>query len=803
MFGRKLKSPGEHKLQSCEMLHFLRIFNQYLLPPLAFIAALLCFSSPLVTIQYQGEPFKACTGWDLAKGEVADPQAVRAFCEKSSKLRPCVERPAGDFETLWQKHYRALEADLKSSAADDAEQAWKKDYAALREALAEEKNRIDDNELVLERAPKGLAEFVAGNELPDEADEQARLRTKVAKFTSDSPPQELKPAWEKIQAAFTKYASAGRWTARGWPLFMAAGLLGLLGELWRRKKQLASWVYLLSAVLALACFVIAFSDLTELDFWPYLSFHPAFWGMLGACVVAGASAVGTILWHLPRGSEYRVGTLRYSIFGLLYVFVLLLWGDFILQLMESELPSVLPFLLKDLHASQSSIQFILKTLGYIVSVGLAPVVGFRSDRHRGRLGRRIPYILWATPFVAAFLILMGFFKDISHSLTGANGTFLGMGPVTTAVVVIGLLMFGFHFFNYIIGTVYYCLFNDVVPQPVMARFLSFFRIIGGLAAAGYSRWIFPLIFTNRPLLKGMDNFKLVTIFLALLYTVVFVAMCFLVKEGKYPPPPENPGQRKGMLAELRTFFTECFTHRFYWYFFLVNMFLFMSWMPGTFYALRNHETLGLTYADIGWLASITGLVAMLLQYPAGWLSDKYHPVRVHFFMTILLIFNHLTNSIWIFTDFGPKGNLYAMLVVSFGVMPFNLLLGAAQMPMAMRLLPKERYGQFSSANGFFRCFFMIGGGTLMGLFMDLLMKGSTFLHVPALGDWGYRYLPLWGLAFHIPAVFIHWLLYREWKKLGGADNYKPPGCAPDQDTQASARAQCENRSSKAEPVAVA
>jgi hypothetical protein len=38
-----------------------------------------------------------------------------------------------------------------------------------------------------------------------------------------------------------------------------------------------------------------------------------------------------------------------------------------------------------------------------------------------------------------------------------------------------------------------------------------------------------------------------------------------------------------------------------------------------------------------------------------------------------------------------------------------------------------------------------------------------------------RMYPLWTIAFQVPALVFLLLLYREWKRLGGKDNYVPPG----------------------------
>ena len=44
-----------------------------------------------------------------------------------------------------------------------------------------------------------------------------------------------------------------------------------------------------------------------------------------------------------------------------------------------------------------------------------------------------------------------------------------------------------------------------------------------------------------------------------------------VKEGAYPPPPEESGP-KGIVGVINSFGKQCFSGRFYWYFYLMQTF---------------------------------------------------------------------------------------------------------------------------------------------------------------------------------------------------------------------------------------
>jgi MFS family permease len=221
-------------------------------------------------------------------------------------------------------------------------------------------------------------------------------------------------------------------------------------------------------------------------------------------------------------------------------------------------------------------------------------------------------------------------------------------------------------------------------------------------------------------------------------------------------------------SQAETYAKECFTHRFYWYFFLQSMFFFVSWQTGNFLNIRNRDSLGLTLQQMGDLAFISAFVSLLMQYPAGWLADKWNPIRVFTLTTFVTFGQNLFQCIFIFYKFEPATNLMILYWLSFTLMPFVVLHGAAEIPMYMRLLPKERYGQFCSANAMVRSFALIFGSLLAGVFMDTMKARSTE------PDFHYRYYPVWAVVFQIPAFIFLWLLYREWLKRGGDKGYTPP-----------------------------
>jgi len=468
---------------------------------------------------------------------------------------------------------------------------------------------------------------------------------------------------------------------------------------------------------------------------------------------------------VPAGVElhedkYHVGTLAYTGWGLVRLFCWLLWGDLVWTLMEAVVPNVLPLKLGELKA-EWLIPIFQATIPAVLVVALCPVISFRSDRYRSRLGRRIPYLLWTTPLLSVCLMLFGLSDILGHSLYGPVTKFLGIHITenTMILVLMALFLIGWRFGETYANTIYWYLFNDVVPHGRLAQFNSLFRVVGNLVGIAYWKWVFP---------KSMEHFAYIFVGAGALYLFGFGLMCLKVKEGEYPPPPENVDKRRGLISSIRTYAKECFTHKFYWYFFLMNAFFSVSWLAGQSYnLLRNTESLKLDMQTLGDLGSWTLVATLVMLPPLGWLADKLNPIRVFVVMGFVLFVNPLINCVFIFWDFGPSVNLIILYVLALVILPFDAMQDTVTMPMYMRLLPKDRYGQFASANGTLRALARIG--------LSLLVAPVWYILIKAFGrDMAFRMFPLWTIVLQVPALVCLVLLYREWKHLGGKDNYVPP-----------------------------
>lgn len=478
---------------------------------------------------------------------------------------------------------------------------------------------------------------------------------------------------------------------------------------------------------------------------------------------AATHRLGTDSAAATNSDRFRVGTLQYTKAGLAYVFLWLLWGDFCFTLMGSVVPYILPLWLKKLDAPDWIMPIILTTIPMSITLVLNPIISTASDRHRGPRGRRIPFLLFGTPFVTGALVLLAFAPEISQWLQRVGGPMTVWKGVSLIVIVIGVLLALFKIFDTFTNTTFWYLFNDTVPQAFMSRFMALFRVVGTIAGSLLTYFVFEHVLTHtREIFLGA----------AAVYFVGFTSMCLLVKEGKYPPPPSLTGDKPGLITAIRTYCRECLTHRIYWYFFIGNAFFRLTMAAGFFTILLNQSLLGSDMKKLAMLPFWTGLVSLFLHYPSGALADRFHPLRVMVAIKITMIVLTPLQFIWLFRSTWDPGTAYCILVAfSLIDLPLWLLYNAAAMPMQMRLLPKDRYGQFSSFNALCSAFFDIVASFVVGPFMILLRR--WFPDATYGEDFCYRLVSLWKVPFMVGMLVFLLLLYREWKRLGG-DSYVPP-----------------------------
>ncbi|CAN5438814.1 hypothetical protein BH09VER1_BH09VER1_46370 [soil metagenome] len=462
---------------------------------------------------------------------------------------------------------------------------------------------------------------------------------------------------------------------------------------------------------------------------------------------------------------FYVGTLVYSPAGLASLFVWLLWGDVCFTLMEAIVPSIVPLRLKELHAPNWILGLVLATIPGILNMLLNPIISTSSDRHRGRLGRRVPFMLFTVPFVFLALCLVAFSPELGRYLYGVIGAETGWSVAAVSVGVLAIAIGLFKFSDMFVNTVFWYFFNDVVPHTVMARFLGLFRTVGYGVGIFYNYFVFQY---------ALSHMRLIFLSVAGLYLVGFTVMCLMVKEGEYPPPEEMAKKKWDVLSVIKTYLRECLQHRIYRYFFLQNMFWGLA-IACDLFLIFLYLSLGLTMKQVGTITAAAGVVNCLFAYPAGMLADRFHPLRVMLWIKCGLLTIAPLNLIWLFTHFNSATNFKVLLTLVVLKMPLQLIYVAVSLPMTMRLLPQDRFGQFCSFNAICVAGVAALGGLIAGGYIDLMRK--FFPDEKWGADFCYRMIPLWSLPFFALGLVFLVLLYRTWKQLGGVTHYVPPGSA--------------------------
>ena len=455
---------------------------------------------------------------------------------------------------------------------------------------------------------------------------------------------------------------------------------------------------------------------------------------------------------------YRCGTLSYTKKGLVVLFAWLLWGDFCFTMMEAVVPSIVPLKLKELGASSSFIGLMMSTLPGIFNTTICPWVSFKSDRHRGKWGRRMPFIIYTMPFLVLSLLFIGFSDQLGGWL---HGLFLSGGTITRSTVIIGLLAIFlgmFDLFNMFVGSVYHCLFNDVVPREFIGKFMGWFRLVGVLSSAGYQYFIFKY---------ALSHMTEIYVGAGLLYLVGFGAMFLNVKEGTYPPPDDD-GEAPSLKKDIKAFSKNCFTIPYYWNIFITTT---CTSLAGTVmvFMVFFQQSMGLDLGMIGKATAINSVIIAVLLLFAGVLVDRCNPVRtqayVHGFNLCMPIFA----SVWIFAD-APSPLVYFWVFVGLNVADAlaTAMSQCSTIPRLMSMFPSSRFGQFCGAQSLVRSGAVMLGGFLAGVYLDV-MKG----YFPNDDTMAYKFIHPWVFVFLLIGYIFHYRAFRYWKRLGGSEGEAP------------------------------
>ncbi|MBO4620047.1 MAG: hypothetical protein J5654_08045 [Victivallales bacterium] len=470
-------------------------------------------------------------------------------------------------------------------------------------------------------------------------------------------------------------------------------------------------------------------------------------------------------------TTYQCGTLTYTLPRLLFVLFWIVVGSAVVAV-GTQLPSImLPVQLKELGISETAKVFLLSTIGQVLNVTVCPYISVASDWHRGKWGRRIPYIFLSTPPIAFSLVMFGLSGQIGNRLAG----WTGVAPVTMTMAALGLTVFLFQFFNMWVNSVIWYIFNDIIPVKFISASMAAFKI--GLAAG-------PALFHYFLFKYVADHPTLLYCGVALLYLVGVSLFCLFVKEGSYPPLTEEQLAEKqkplverllGKFKGLGVFVKESFCGRIYIYNYLLTILFNCAACSGLF-ALYMYQELGLSDDVIGKLNGLTGIIGsvgiLTVSVLFVKLVNRWHPTRVVIYYHFALAISAPLALRWLFGTLPPLVFLWTSVVSSIVLLCFNGMYAICSLPMEMFLFPKSRFGSFCSMQALLRSFFFMLVSLLVGGFFDLLK--SHYAATIGNPNFAFRYVEAWMLPWRYIIVLVAFLLYREWGRAGGLRSYAPP-----------------------------
>ncbi len=456
---------------------------------------------------------------------------------------------------------------------------------------------------------------------------------------------------------------------------------------------------------------------------------------------------------------YQVFGLTYTLPKMLIAMGLIMLGYAGLCMTISVTPTIVTLKLKELGISSTLLVFITTTIGQVFNMTVCQWVSFKSDRYRSkRWGRRVPFIFFTMPMICISWLIIGFYREESELLSRILAPLSTFSAETLAIIVIAIGIIIFKFFYMFVGSVFYYIYNDVIPPQVMTRFTGALQITASISSALYNYFIFE---------HTLTHIKEVMLGFVVIYGVLMGAMCLFLKEPRFPEPePEQKKKSSGLLA----FGKESFSHRIYWYNFIDTTFSSAAALAAVFIVFHQ-QSMGLTMADIGNANGTISLIrtglAFFVASVGAVMIDRWHPVRMAVFLKIFIFITVCCETRWFF--FTPPGQVYWWVYLLFTLGMFlNMFTGIAGMPMLQLMLPKSRFGQFCSARSLIASSAGLLFGLLMGGFFDFLKIGLD------LGERAYRGLYFWQAACQGIAILFCLLNFNQYRKLGGFKAYRAP-----------------------------
>ena len=387
---------------------------------------------------------------------------------------------------------------------------------------------------------------------------------------------------------------------------------------------------------------------------------------------------------------------------------------------------------------------LISTLPYGLILLIGPIVSFRSDRHRGPRGRRIPFLAFHIPFVVLSMLAVALSPQIGQFLHGLLGVHSpGLNICTLVVIATGWGVF--ELATVVANAVFYGLINDVVPSSLLGRFYGIFRAVSLIASILFNYYVFG---------KAEHHFPLVFLGIGLVYGLSFTMMCLKVKEGEYPPPSVPKEGAGNFFIAARTYLHQCFSNPYYLWVFAAAGLPWICFIGVNHFSVYFAKSLNMDMGFYGKCLALTYGCSLVLSYPLGMLADRFHPLRTSI-VTILLYAVATAGG----ALFAKTAEVFAVFFVLHGVLSGAWYTSAASLPL--RLFPKENFSQFYAALNMFIGLGIMTFGPIVGQLLDLTHKY-------------YRLTFIASSTLAFTAVLLGLVVHAKFMRLGGPNNYHPP-----------------------------
>ena len=441
---------------------------------------------------------------------------------------------------------------------------------------------------------------------------------------------------------------------------------------------------------------------------------------------------------------WKRGTLVYTSGGLVMLFIWLLWGDFTWSMRARAVGPTAALMFKSFGFSDFMYTLICVGFPRFTDIFLCPMVSYISDRYRSRLGRRIPFLIFTTPFIVTGLAGLGFTSDLG----GWICNIIGVSPPVGKLIVFSIFWIMLDFGTDLTGALSSALINDVVPAEMLGRFFALFRAVSLLAGIIFNFFFMGMIETHV---------KYIFVGVAVLYAIGLGTMCWRVKEGEYPPVDSveaAKSARQHVFGPVATYFRQSFSLSYYrWVISAMVLAAFVS-MPFNIFSIFYAKSLNMDMAFYGKLIAVSYLISFVLSYFLGSLADRFHPLRAS------------TGALFLYLGAMLLGYLTVKDARTFGVTlvihtVFSGCYATLSASLGARLFPRALFAQFNSAYTMIFGIANVIAGPCLGYCFDLLDKN-------------YRYSFLFGMGVTLIAILAMLKVYSNFTREGGLKNYTPP-----------------------------